>query len=902
MKLPFTNIEIITASQIKEFVSGQYNEFLSWASQVYYHAYTQIYQNHNYTLTGMAEFAKYFDHPQVFILFPFGVLLLLIIMARRHKYGSSNDIVGQGRGTGRGIGRVTGRDTGASTGFWSINRRRALLKWFVFFSRVLILALITLALAGPFTTKTKEIRRDPFVKLLIDNSSSMYVMNNVEVEKFSDELAKTLKVDKKYIGSRTDSRIYANILPYISPEENIILFSDGNNLIRKDSASLEDVAQYARSLNATISVITPQTALQDYAVRIEGPDIAMEGIESTFNVILSSSFGAKDKDARNKPKLVIKEDEDIIFSEVPSSSVITLNRKFTKGSHVLEASFFMDDFFSQNNKFYKTIMIVEKPPVALITNFQSPLNKVLSELYNLEVFSEVPVSQSPSPSQSPSQPTSQSPASQSSGQLSKYYAIVIDDQASRFVNPYAGELTDFVKDGNGLVVFGGKSSFDKSSYKGSRFETLLPVVTGSADKEDEKVNIAIVIDVSASTGGYGNTRAIDVEKAIAIDVLNQLGSKNSIGIAAFNTKGFIIQDVAKVTNKKPLADKIARLQDGGGTYISAGILTGVKMLNSKPGSKNIILISDGQDNPRDNWEDAAKIAWNEGVKIYTIGTGDVKESTLVRIAQLANGVYIPSENANKIKLVFGKEEEETPKVFYELAILDESHFITSGLDFKTSVTGFNQIVPKDISRLLVTTSNADPIVASWQFGIGRVVVFGSDNGNEWAGRVYGNSSRLITRIVNYAISDPQRKADEWLRMSDTTEGVPATIRVKSKTPPISEKLAFKQGRDFVYTAELDASELGVFEVMGSKFAVNYNEEYQRLGYNTEIENIAELTSGQVLQMDVAQVYEYALSRAKAFETVKTYAVLPFIMLGIFLFLLEILIRRLVQNALFASQK
>src|SRR3989338_10246865 len=131
--------------------------------------------------------------------------------------------------------------------------------------------------------------------------------------------------------------------------------------------------------------------------------------------------------------------------------------------------------------------------------------------------------------------------------MNKYYAAVINDIPIAEIEGSVSEgntnnanneddrknvdkLIEFVTDGNGLLVVGGKNSFDKGGYKGSLFESLLPVFVAKPGKKEGEVNVMIAIDISGSTGQEsGDATAVDIEKGLAISVFRNLRRDNRVG-------------------------------------------------------------------------------------------------------------------------------------------------------------------------------------------------------------------------------------------------------------------------------------------------------------------------------------------------------------------------------------
>ena len=70
-----------------------------------------------------------------------------------------------------------------------------------------------------------------------------------------------------------------------------------------------------------------------------------------------------------------------------------------------------------------------------------------------------------------------------------------------------------------------------------------------------------------------------------------------------------------------------------------------------------------------------------------------------------------------------------------MVILDNTHFITYNLSVDALISGYNYVLPKPSARILVTTNKNIPVLVGWRFGLGRVVVLGTDDGGRWAGEL-----------------------------------------------------------------------------------------------------------------------------------------------------------------------
>jgi len=162
-----------------------------------------------------------------------------------------------------------------------VKQQKRKLKRIMFFTRVLLAVLLLVAIATPFVQTQKMIEGDAYIKLLVDNSTSMDLFQD-----FSAELAKALEthltVEVKAIGTGEQSAIGDSVLNNLEAHDSILLISDGNV---NHGSSLGDVALFASRLNSSINAISLNPVKNDAGVVIIGPAKTQEGVDNTFAVL-----------------------------------------------------------------------------------------------------------------------------------------------------------------------------------------------------------------------------------------------------------------------------------------------------------------------------------------------------------------------------------------------------------------------------------------------------------------------------------------------------------------------------------------------------------------------------------------------------------------------------------------
>lgn len=749
-------------------------------------------------------------------------------------------------------------------------KQRILSQAIMLITRTIMTLLLLTALAGPYAVTEHTLQGDPYITLLVDNSSSMALFEQV-ADRLQAAIEKKVTVERRQIGSADLSNLGDGILAHLQPRQNILLVSDGNN---NDGANLGDVALFASKMNSTINAIKLKPTKSDIAVSIEGPAKTMENIENTFTINLN-----RVGDNANKPvHLVVTVDGNTAIDEQTSAATKEFTQTFSKGYHTIVAKIDEPDYFANNNVFYKTVKGVQQPEILFVSQQESPLLTLLNKLYKVNAVQQLP------------------------NELNNYYAIIVNNLPATTANQMADKLNDYVADGNGMVVTGGKSAYDLGEYRHSVFETLLPVFVGAPEKKKGDINIVLLIDISGSTGAaFGGGKTVDVEKMLAVSVLKSLSAEENLAVIAFNTAAYVISDISKVYEKVNLEDRITSLKDGGGTLVGIGIIKAITLLDPVSGSKNIVLVSDGKSQGESIVIEASKAAANKGIKIFTVGVGaETNEELMRQIADITNGIYFKAEEQSRLKIIFGKtEDKDKESNTKNLQVLNSNHFITQGLELNATVYGYNEVTPKSTARLLVTTSNGEPILSVWRLGLGRVATLSTDDGSGWAGELLKKpDSKLITRIMNWAIGDPDRKSKEYVEAKDTRINELTEVIVKSETQPTSKEATFYKIDEDLYAASIVPTKLGFQTVSSATFAVNYPIEYEALGLSEDLTKVVLSTGGRFFDAEeVDSIVEFAQTQARRTINEKEYILWPWLAAVIILYLIEIFIRRFIRKEL-----
>lgn len=222
------------------------------------------------------------------------------------------------------------------------------------------------------------------------------------------------------------------------------------------------------------------------------------------------------------------------------------------------------------------------------------------------------------------------------------------------------------------------------------FVLMRPVATNHWSEESvEGIDIMLAMDVSTSMSAVDiQPNRIDVAKDVASKFVS--GRKNdNIGLTLFAGESFTqcpltidYRSVLSLIDKSGIEYAAnGTLKDG--TAIGLGIANAVSRLkDSKAESKVIILLTDGSNNSGEiTPEDAANIAKEYGIRIYTIGfrtdeeivqtpygllnNSEFDEKTLNTIASVTGGEYFRSSSKESLMNIY-KEIDQMERTKLEI--------------------------------------------------------------------------------------------------------------------------------------------------------------------------------------------------------------------------------------------
>jgi uncharacterized membrane protein len=294
-------------------------------------------------------------------------------------------------------------------------------------------------------------------------------------------------------------------------------------------------------------------------------------------------------------------------------------------------------------------------------------------------------------------------------------------------------LESAVRDfGVGLVCVGGDQTYAAGGYRGTPLESTLPV---SMELDSKKVlpSGAVVLVMHGMEFANGNQVARDCAQG----VLAALGPTDEMGVVLWDGYEQWLFPLQKAGNKKELAQKIAGMNQGDlGSFQHILEMSQEALRKSTANLKHIIVFSDGDPGPPS--PELMQSIVSDRITVSTILiSGHVGPDNMIWIADHGKGRFYNVTSPNDLPQVFIKETA----VILKSAIYEEpftpqlraSSEVVRGISANEypKLLGYVATSQKPRAETPIVTDKGDPLLAHWQYGLGRAVAFTSDAKPRW---------------------------------------------------------------------------------------------------------------------------------------------------------------------------
>ena len=509
----------------------------------------------------------------------------------------------------------------------------------------------------------------------------------------------------------------------------------------------------------------------------------------------------------------------------------------------------------------------------------------------------------------------------------EYSAIIfVDVYAEDLREGFMDNLDEYVRNyGGGFVATGGPNSYALGGYRGTPIEDVLPVnMDPSGENEIPSVALEMVIDQSGSmSDGNGIINNLDLAKESAAAAVDNLrDNEDYVGVIAFDDSYDKLVPLAKLTDKDAVKDDIYSLAPEGGTSIYPALAAAALDLSKNDAMvKHIILLTDGQDGTSlADYQDLIANINGAGITLSCVSVGDgSNDAMLTSLAASCGGRYFHTDLNTDVPRIFAQEiylssneylinEEFTPIITSNDQLIRD----VAG-DGLPNLLGYIATSIKDRSIQVLASPYDQPILAYWQYGLGKTVAWTSDVTGEWSGYYSGweNTQLLWHNILQYVTEDigmegsyvsvDQRgsKAVIHYTTEDFDAGTTVTATVFDDEGNIKE-IKLDPSKPGEYTAEIDTKSTGVYSInvqqkdgegavvssVNTAAIMQYSLEYRFYPNNTLLDDYAAVVGATFLE-NASEVFlnppEFVKNRYSLTTTL--------LLIAAILFLCDIAIRR-----------
>jgi uncharacterized membrane protein len=681
--------------------------------------------------------------------------------------------------------------------------------------------------------------------------------------------------------------------------KHIVVVSDGR-------ANLGDAVSEARLLRAegvrvdTVALPVPIGA-EAYVDRLDAPRSLAQGQQANAQALIITNTSTRatvrwylDRTLVNTVQLDLPAGETIL-----KQTVTPAEPGFHAVRVVMDA---VRDTYAENNLGEALIQVVGPPRVLLVENTLGEAASLEAALRSTGIGTV-----SITPERLP----------RSAADLAAYQAVVlVNIPASSLGGDAMALLQASVRDlGTGLVVIGGAESYGPGGYAGTPLETALPVQI-QLPQDMQKPPVAVVLVLESAESGPGD----QVVRGAAEAVVDQLTPRDKIAVSNGNMGSFVVP-LGPLTDKAAVKRKIEAMNLGDPPTYTPDLNAADQALNHTTAAiKHVIFLGDGD--AYDNYQPVVTAMHAHGITVTTVAIGatGADAALLQQMAGWGHGRFYQSNSLADIPQIFIKETREALKPWIvegriapQLASLAD---VIPGvpLDSFPALSGYVATTPRAAADVILKSPQGDPLLATWQYGLGRVMAWTSDAQGRWSAGLlqWPSANRFFGDIVHASLPQPgdpalqvetrvQGDHTHLLVTAPVTSG--ATVTVSAVTPDLADLgLTLSPTGPGRFEGDLPTDQVGSYLLHVAQSAggvirhttttglvVPYSPEYRDLGTNTATLKAIAQAGGGIVLADLAQAFRLPVPSVRTALPISEIL----LVLAILLFPVDVALRRLI---------
>lgn len=714
------------------------------------------------------------------------------------------------------------------------------------------------------------------------------------------------EVDKGGTDIAAVLRLAAAVMPE-KTAKRVVLLSDGNET--QDDAVQQARALAAQGIVVDVMPLSAETYTEIQLTNMQLPkvinkntryDIALQVDANTDTTATIRLYKGNTLIAQEEIS-VHKGENKVVFSDMTDKGGgVTYRAEITAQA----------DTLPQNNQVYAYTYITDVPQVLVVEQGES--GRAWEDMLDTQMhIKRIPAQAAPVTIE----------------QLSMYDGVILADVSmEQLPKGFLEALESYVRvTGGGLLVSGGENAFALGGYQNTILEDILPVnMDLKTEGQESDMSMFMVIDRSGSMeeGAYGVTR-LEMAKEAVIRSLDNFQKGDRVGIMTFDdTPQWVAQPQEVTANKEDLTKAAGSIQIGGGTSILPALKLAVQQMEQEQTKqRHILLLTDGQAE-QTGYQAVLQHMKEQNITLSTVAVGaDADTKLLERLAEVGGGRYYFTDEFTDLPEIFAKETILAGKEFLNHRTFypkqQNASAILSGVDSVPSLGGYVGTNAKSRADVVLVSDKDEPILATWQYGLGRSAVWTADVDGLWSKSwlaadtgvsVLRNSVAWTMKtqatgdmILSAEATEKQSVLHLEMPFDETVEQVTAKVvnaehqtfdvPLQMMTPQTYEGVldTAKQG---AYIANITITKKDGSQTNGNTgFYIGYPKEYDmttKQNGTQVLQQIADTTGGRILTKG-ADVFAQTLTGTVAKKELQHILLI----VGLLLFLVDIALRRFV---------
>lgn len=496
-------------------------------------------------------------------------------------------------------------------------------------------------------------------------------------------------------------------------------------------------------------------------------------------------------------------------------------------------------------------------------------------------------------------------------------AIILSNvSADEFSALQLEHIESYVRDlGKGLVVIGGDRAFGRGGYHDTPLEQVAPLEMTPRQKK-ESLALMLVVDASGSMANYiGPDQKIQLALEGVRASIRALDDEDRVGVITFAAK--IRMDHPPTTAHEEMLREVGKLRPGSGTKMYPALEKAYQRLQAVDAKqKHILLLSDGKS--EGDFIPLAKRIAADKMTLSTIAIGDADRALMKAIAEAGGGGYRDVRNISELPKIMADEVRQTQQYTvqepFQPIINDGTYPMLAGIDRVPKLYGYIATSEKELAQTYIHSHEDHPILAGWNYGLGRSIAFTSDVKPGWGADwiEWENFGKFWGQVVNWALPSRDEAFDLtvthqngrgqlFIDMASTiaTHGITfdARIALPNAGGEVAELHRVTPTR---YSAEFPVRERGSYLLTVQKnrdgqvestayesLVLSYPPEFAEFETNRQLLNALASRTNGIFEPSPKQITQH---RGTAIEHLKP---LSFVLLiiSLILFVLEMILRR-----------